>query len=223
MEKKKFSKANLLYVFSMLLGLTILIVGFSVANGAKRGLENQKEAQQELADQIQTETVLKPTEKVVKEDVVEEVVITTAEETPKEDEFAPKLENYVITPPTVGEISVPYTGKSLLYSEYFDDWRIKKGIEISAAELSQVKAAANGKVKEIYNNNELGLVIVLQHGDFKTVYGNLSTDKLVSVGDEVYAGDIISGVGKSKGGKTFLHFEMEYKGVAIDPEPLIKR
>lgn len=223
MEKKKFSKANLLYVFSMLLGLTILIVGFSVANGAKKGLENQKQEQQKVAEQAQAETVSKPTEKVVKEEAVEEVVITTAEETPKEDEFVPKLENYVITPPTEGEVSVPYTGKSLIYSEYFDDWRIKKGIDISAAELSQVKAAANGKVKEIYKDNELGLVIVLQHGDFITLYGNLSTDKLVSVGDQVYAGDIISGVGKSAGGKTFLHFEIEYKGEDIDPEPLIKR
>ncbi len=223
-KKRKFSKANLLYVFSMLLGLTIIVAGFSVANNARKEMSEQMQISEKKVEIPQTETVSKPAEKIEKKsEKVDTVVLTTAEQEPKEDEFAPKLENYLITPPTKGEISRTYTGKSLVYSEYFDDWRVKKGVDISATELAQVRAAANGRVKSVYKDNSLGTIIVLEHGDFNTVYGNLSTDGIVSVGDEVRAGDVISGVGKAPDGKTYLHFEIEYAGEDIDPEPLIVR
>ena len=225
MEKnKKFPKANLLYVFSMFLGLTIIVMGFTVANNAKKQIENQEAEPQAIEQKAEkkeeTKTVSKPAEKVKKEETATAV---TREEVPEEDKFAPKLENYLITLPADGEITVPFTGKSLVYSEYFDDWSVHKGVDISADESAQVKAAANGRVKSVYKDNRLGTVIVIQHGDFTTVYGNLSTDELVKVGDEVYAGDVISGVGKSADGKTYLHFELKYKGEDIDPEPLFYR
>lgn len=226
-KKKKFSKANLLYIFSMALGLTIIVVGFSVANNARKELENQAQTQQVSEKKKETaqgsKTVSKPAEKIEKEDKQEETVVLTAAETTDADKFAPNLEDYVITLPANGEILRPYTGKSLVYSEYFDDWRVQKGVDISAPELGQVRAAANGRVKSVYKDNVLGIVIELQHGDFISRYGNLSTDELVKVGEEVVAGDVISGVGKSRDGKTYLHFEIEYKGEDIDPEPLIVR
>lgn len=228
MEKnKKFSKANLLYIFSMLLGVTIIVLGFSVANNAKKELENQAEKGQETQQQMnvteESEVVSKPAEKIVKEPEEEVIVLPANSETDQVDEFAPKLENYVITKPANGNVSVSFTGKSLVYSDYYDDWSIHKGVDIAAEESSQVRAAANGRVKSIYKDNRLGIVILIEHGDFTTLYGNLSTDELVSVGDEVYAGDVISGVGKSKDGKAFLHFELAYKGEDIDPEPLFER
>ena len=45
-KKKKFSKANLLYIFSMALGLTIIIVGFSVAGNVKKEMEQQTQIKQ---------------------------------------------------------------------------------------------------------------------------------------------------------------------------------
>ena len=222
-NNKKFSKANLLYFFSMMLGLTIIILGFSVANSAKKELEKQPDVQQQVEAKSETKVVTSVAEKIIKEPVDEEViVIKQKEDVPETDEFAPNLENYVITKPVDGKVSASFTGKSLIYSKYFDDWSVHKGIDIAADESAQVKAAANGRVKEVYKDNRLGIVIVLEHGDFTTIYGNLSTDKLVGVGDEVYAGDIISGVGKSPEGKAFLHFEISYKGEDIDPEPLLK-
>ncbi len=227
MEKnKKFSKANLLYVFSMFLGITIIVLGFSVANNAKKEIEKQAETTQNIQQQMNagedTAVVSKPAEKIEKEPETEVVLLEQKEQT-ETDEFAPMLEDYVITKPTDGEISVSFTGKSLVYSPYFDDWSVHKGIDISAPESAQVKAAANGRVKSVYRDSRLGTVIILEHGDFTTLYGNLSTSDMVSVGDEIYAGDIISGVGKSKEGKSFLHFEIAYKGEDIDPEPLLER
>ena len=226
-KKKKFSKANLLYVFSMVLGLTIIAVGFSVANNARRELEQQSQMQQikeTKQEEIQpAESVSKTAEKIKKEETPAETVVLTAAETKQEDDFAPNLEDYVITLPVNGNVLRPYTGKTLVYSDYFDDWRVNKGVDISADELSQVRAAANGRVKSVYKHNVYGMVIELQHGDFITRYGNLSTDELVKTGEEIKAGDVISGVGKSKDGKSYLHFEIEYKGEDIDPEPLLAR
>ena len=224
-NKKKFSKANLLYFFSMFLGVAIIVMGFSVANNAKKELEKQQEIAQSAEENVvkkeKTEEVAKVAEKIEKEAESEpETVILTAAKPEKADEFAPKLENCVITKPAEGKITVPFTGKTLVYSDYYDDWSIHKGIDISAKGSSQVKAAANGTIKEVYNDSRLGIVIILQHVNFTTVYGNLTTDSLVKVGDNVYAGDIISGVGKSADGKEFLHFELNYKGEDIDPEPL---
>jgi len=227
MEKnKKFSKASLLYVFSMFLGITIIVLGFSVANGAKKEIEKQAESTQNSEQQMninrETTVVSKPAEKIEKEPETE-VITVQSQESADTDEFAPSLEDYVITKPADGEILVSFTGKSLVYSPYFDDWSVHKGIDIAAPESAQVKAAANGRVKSVYNDNRLGTVIVIEHGDFTTLYGNLSTGDMVSAGDEVYAGDIISGVGKSKEGKSYLHFEIAYKGEDIDPEPLLGR
>ena len=206
----------------MFLGVTIIILGFSVANGAKKELEKQPEVQQKAEVKVETKVASSVAEKIKKKPVDEEVIVIKQKEEVKEtNEFAPNLENYVITKPVDGKTSVSFTGKSLIYSKYFDDWSVHKGIDITAGESAQVKAAANGRVKEVYKDNRLGIVIVLEHGDFTTVYGNLSTDKLVAVGDKVYAGDIISGVGKSPEGKAFLHFEISYKGEDIDPEPLL--
>lgn len=227
MEKnKRFSKASLLYVFSMFLGITIIVLGFSVANGAKKEIEKQAESTQNSEQQMninrETTVVSKPAEMIEKEPETE-VITVQSQESADTDEFAPSLEDYVITKPADGEILVSFTGKSLVYSPYFDDWSVHKGIDIAAPESAQVKAAANGRVKSVYNDNRLGTVIVIEHGDFTTLYGNLSTGDMVSAGDEVYAGDIISGVGKSKEGKSYLHFEISYKGEDIDPEPLLGR
>lgn len=224
-NNKKFSKANLLYFFSMLLGVAIIVTGFSVANDAKKELEKQQElahsAEQKIVKKEKTEEVAKVAEKIEKEQESEpETVILTTAKPNNSEEFAPKLENYVITKPADGEISVSFTGKTLVYSDYYDDWSVHRGVDISAKGSSQVKAAANGTVKSVYTDSRLGKVIVLEHGDFTTVYGNLTTDSLVKVGDKVHAGDIISGVGKSSEGKEFLHFELNYKGEDIDPEPL---
>lgn len=223
-NKKKFSKANLLYVFSMVLGVVIIVLGFTVANSAKTELEKNSEkikVEEQLEKEVDIKTVSKPAEKIEKEE--ETVVIKIPEKIQKEDEFAPNLENYTLTPPTQGNISVSFTGTSLVYSKQFDEWAIHKGVHISAKESAQVKAVANGKVESVYTDNREGLTIVLKHGDFTTTYANLSTEKLVKVGDSVYAGDIISGVGKSPSGEEYLHFEICYKGQDIDPEPLIIR
>lgn len=63
-------------------------------------------------------------------------------------------------------------------------------------------------------------VVIRHHNGLETLYGHLD-ERLVKVGDEVKAGDLI-GWGGNTGRSTgpHLHFEVRYQGNAIDPQSL---
>lgn len=94
-----------------------------------------------------------------------------------------------------------------------------KGLEISAKENSEVKAAAAGQV--IYSGDGVkgyGYLIIVQHqDDIYTVYG-FNSRNLVNQGDFVSQGEKIalSGVPPG-GGKPRLHFEVRKKKKAVNP------
>lgn len=94
-----------------------------------------------------------------------------------------------------------------------------KGLEISAAEKSTVKAAAAGKV--IYSGDGVkgyGHLIIVQHeADIYTVYG-FNSRNMVRMGDFVSQGEKIALSGTPPGGgKPRLHFEVRKKKVAVNP------
>lgn len=221
MKGKKFSKLNLLYVFSLVLGITIVILGFSVTNTAKNELEKQSEiaenAVEKTVEKKESTVVSKPAEKIKKTKEPNEVVATAKEEKRAKENFAPTLEDSVLVKPVEGEIVMPFSGNTFVYSQTYDEWGIHKGVHFSAKEKNGVKVVANGKVKRVYKDDREGLVVEIEHGDFVTVYANLSDDSKLKIGDELRAGDI---VGKIAEGKDFLHFEVIYKGENIDPKPL---
>lgn len=127
--------------------------------------------------------------------------------------------------PVKGTVSVPHSNDMLVYSETFDDWRAHNGVDIQANLSDQVKAAADGVVEKIYEDNLLGTVIEINHGGFKTLYANLSTDKMVKEGKQVKKGDIISGVGEtsiSEAGTPHLHFEVLENDKSVDPQKYLE-
>lgn len=92
------------------------------------------------------------------------------------------------------------------------------GIDIVAPKGTPIAAAASGRVAEVGANGRYGKFLVLDHdSSYQTVYAHLDT---VSAGlrDQVDSGTILGTVGDS--GLTtgaHLHFEVRYKGVAVDP------
>ncbi len=123
--------------------------------------------------------------------------------------------------PVDGTVSEPYSLMSV-YSETMKDWRAHTGMDIEASLSAAVKAAEDGTVARAYEDKLWGNVIEIEHrGGLKTVYKGVSTLSMVEVGDNVSAGETISGVGTAPAESkalAHLHFETWLDGVCMNPE-----
>jgi len=94
---------------------------------------------------------------------------------------------------------------------YGDDLRLAIGDSVTAVFDGVVRVAK-------YNYGGYGnYIIVRHHNGFETLYGHLSK-RLVHVGDLVSAGELVGwggNTGRSSG--PHLHFEVRFRGDAIDP------
>jgi len=98
---------------------------------------------------------------------------------------------------------------------------IHQGVDYSCNTGTKIYAADGGEVVFAGYKSGYGYVVEIDHGGlYESVYGHCSK-LLVKEGDTVYQGQNIALVG-STGISTgpHLHFEVRYKGVAIDPESL---
>jgi murein DD-endopeptidase MepM/ murein hydrolase activator NlpD len=97
------------------------------------------------------------------------------------------------------------------------------GIDIAVPEGTEVKAVFDGTVEKVEDDEILGIVIVINHGNgFKSTYGHLSEVK-VSEGDKVTKGNVIAltgGTGLSTG--PHLHFELMLDNEPVNPEEYLK-
>ncbi len=102
------------------------------------------------------------------------------------------------------------------------DKRMHNGIDLDLIKGQPVVAAFDGKVRIAKANGGYGKVVILMHANgLETVYAHLSKFK-VKPGDVVLAGQPI-GLGGSTGHSTgsHLHFEVRYKGHALNPSTFI--
>lgn len=126
--------------------------------------------------------------------------------------------------PTIGKVITVFAMDTLVYSKTLEQWNAHNGIDIAADLGTPVKAAMEGTVAEVRNNDpRLGVVVILDHGNgIQTLYGNLQSDKLVKKGDKVEKGQVIGAVGKTAPFEIedppHLHFEVIKDGKNIDPE-----
>ena len=93
-----------------------------------------------------------------------------------------------------------------------------KGIDLAANYGTNIKAAGAGKVIHVGSYNELGLAVIIDHGNgIKTVYGHTSKI-LVKKGDMVTKDTIIAKVGSSgRSTGSHLHFEIRINDTPVDP------
>ena len=108
----------------------------------------------------------------------------------------------------------PFTGKTEFHT----------GVDIGAAEGTDVLAARDGVVEEAGGNDVLGNYVLVTHpGGYQTVYGHLSRVR-VTIGMRVSAGFVIGNVGHTgRATGPHLHFEVRRKGSVTDPYPLLAR
>jgi len=141
--------------------------------------------------------------------------------------FVEKQKERKLILPVDGSIITEYTSDKLVYSETLEAWIGHGGIDIKAEIGTPVKAALDGVVKEVYEDDLWGIVIVIDHGNqLETRYANLSTKEMVKVGAQVKQGDHISKVGDTAKIEMLmephLHFEVLKDGKLVDPRSITK-
>lgn len=117
--------------------------------------------------------------------------------------------------------SLPRSG--IVTSHYgWRDGRMHKGIDIDLKRGDPVVAAFDGKVRVAKNSGGFGNVVIIMHPNgLETVYAHLSKIK-VKPGQVILSGQPI-GLGGSTGRSSgpHLHFEIRYKGQALNPENIV--
>jgi len=121
-----------------------------------------------------------------------------------------------LRPPVAGKIMARFGAKR-------GDGPSWKGVFIRAAEGTDVRAVAGGRVVFADWLRGFGNLIIVDHGSqYLSVYGN-NQALLKRAGDIVKAGDAIASAGASGGNEeSGLYFELRHQGVPFDPASWIK-
>lgn len=119
-----------------------------------------------------------------------------------------------------GKLRLPVRGSVLnRFGASREDTGISwKGLFIQAAEGSEVKSVAGGRVVFADWMRGFGNLIIIDHGQgYMSLYGN-NQAILKSVGASVSAGDVIASVGNSGGNETNgLYYELRRQSQPFDP------
>ncbi|RJG04522.1 murein hydrolase activator EnvC family protein [Noviherbaspirillum sedimenti] len=118
-----------------------------------------------------------------------------------------------------GQLRLPVRGELLAkYGSRRNDGPLWKGLFIGAAEGSQIKAVAAGRVVFADWLRGFGNLIIIDHGNqYLSIYG-YNQAVLKRSGDAVGMGEIIASAGNSGGHEqSGLYFELRHQGRAFDP------
>ena len=140
----------------------------------------------------------------------------------KETMGVPVKDEFKITMPVGGKLLNEFSGDTLIYSKTFNDYRVHRGIDIESGRSEAVLSVADGVIENVYTDYMEGIVIEINHNNgYKSVYKNLSTDKMVKKGEIVTKGQVISGVGETAVFEAaepgHIHFELMKDSEYVDP------
>ncbi len=135
---------------------------------------------------------------------------------------APTHAALVFTWPVKGSVVADFSVDALAYDVTMGDWRTHPGLDLAADVGTKVKAAAAGTVKSVEQDDLLGTVVAIDHGNgLVSEYANLAATPTVKEGDSVMTGDVIGAVGSTAAGESgqvnHLHFAMYKDNRAVDP------
>lgn len=140
---------------------------------------------------------------------------------PVPEQTLPDTLKLVVSNDSLGAYWPPICG--VVTSNYgWRDNRMHKGIDIDLHRGAPVKAAFRGMVRIAHYHGGYGNVVIIRHyNGLETVYAHLSKMK-VKTGDVVTEGQVI-GLGGATGRATgsHLHFEVRFKGHALNPANFI--
>lgn len=128
--------------------------------------------------------------------------------------------------PLEGETLIPYSMDGSVYFSTLDQYKYNPAMMIEAEEGTAVAACADGKVIDIFENEEIGHAITMELGDgYQITYGQLEGIN-VSLNSYVDAGETIAAVAAPtkyysvEGSNLYLKLTME--DTPVNPEPLFR-
>ena len=130
------------------------------------------------------------------------------------------------TSPVEGQTVAVYAVDSLTYNETTRDWRVHNGIDIAAEAGTDVRAAADGEVYTVYEDEQMGMTVVICHaGGYTTRYASLAQEVPVKAGDQVTMGQTIGTVGNTALMESaigdHIHFSVTCDGETINPNDFL--
>ena len=156
--------------------------------------------------------------------ITDTVTLPTAPQKP--GETAPSTEptagKLSVCAPVQGEVLSGYAMEVLSYNETTRDWRVHNGVDFAAPEGTAVVAAADGQVYTVYEDDQMGMTVVIRHeGGYTTRYSSLAPGVSVSAGQDVTMGQTIGAVGTSALMENALghhvHFAVSCNDESMDP------
>ena len=142
---------------------------------------------------------------------------------------ARKNEKPVFAAPLEGEMKVVlgYSTDHAIYDPTLEQYRTNASVSLSAKQGTEVKAAADGVVKEVKKDAQAGNLVRIAHGeDWLTTYGQLADAVAVKEGESVKQGQRIGTVAApTKYGVALgehLIFAMEQNGEPQNPMEKMK-
>lgn len=156
-------------------------------------------------------------------DIAEEPVIEEAPEAlPQTFTFT---EEEGLIAPVANEVLMHFNMDNTVYFATLDQYKYNPAVIYKAEVGNQVVSCADGVVVNMYQNEELGQVVVLDLGNgYQATYGQLK-DVSVVIGSTVTAGQPIANVAEptiyySVEGAN-VYFSLTKDGVAVNPEELM--
>ncbi len=234
--KKKFFEIIKKDGFYIILFVCVCVVAITAVWTSKNNLNKAKEEKiimesKKIEDNLKDEPSLTIGKFEEKEKIEDEKPIEKKEKEPKKVEplnqkKTPSIESREMIVPVDGAIGLDFTKENLVYSSTLEEWISHDGIDFYAPKGTIVVASESGLVKEIYEDELWGIVIILDHGNgLLTKYANLQVKNMVKEGQRVNKGDSISKVGETalieKLDEPHLHFEVLKDGVSVDPRKYV--
>ena len=147
---------------------------------------------------------------------------TDAPTAPATDAPEPTAGKLATQAPVKGEVLSGYAMEVLSYNQTTRDWRVHNGVDFAAPEGTAVVAAADGQIYTVYEDDQMGMTVVIRHENgYTTRYSSLDAGVAVSAGQNVTMGQTIGAVGTSALMENALghhvHFAVSRNDESVDP------
>ncbi len=161
---------------------------------------------------------------IVESDAQVNATVSSAESNSESSQSNQKVV-FTFTPVNGNKIICDYS-EDPVYNETLGDYRAHPAIDYAAEVDDKVRCMGSGVVKDIYYDNMLGYVVVVEHSEsVSSYYGGLAKTTLVQKGEVVSAGDFVGTVYAipcETSSEAHVHVAVQKDGEWVSPEDFMK-